>query len=193
MLDPIALLKNDRARARDARDPWANLCVLATVDADHNPQARVVVLRDVEHRFAVFVNGTSPKCTELQRSQHQSVLLYLASLAVQYRLRVTLESVPTAIVHASWLERPRIPKVMDWLYEQVQPQSAPLDSRQHLMDHYAHVDEGLAENATAPPNAIGYYLTIDRIDRLELSGDRPHSRTLFRQIASAWHATTLVP
>jgi pyridoxamine 5'-phosphate oxidase len=193
MQDPVALLRNDRARARDAGDAWANLCVLATVDADRNPQARVVVLRDIERRFAVFINGTSPKCAELQRSKRQAALVYLASLAVQYRLDVRLEPVPAEIVRSSWLERPRIPKVMDWLYERIQPQSTPLESRQHLMDHYAAVDESLAENVTAPPNALGYYLVIDRIDRLELSGDRPHSRTAFKHTASGWHTTTLVP
>jgi pyridoxamine 5'-phosphate oxidase len=193
MQDPVVLLRSDRARAREAGDPWANLCVLATVDADHDPQARVVVLRDIERRFAVFVNGTSPKCAELPCSEHQVVLVYLASLAVQYRLRVALEPVPTTIVHASWLERPRIPKVMDWLYEQVQPQSTALASRQRLMDHYGEVDESLADNATAPPNALGYYLIVDRVDRLELSGDRPHSRTLFQQTPSGWRTTTLVP
>jgi len=193
MQDPVALLRSDRARAREARDPWANLCVLATVDADNIPQARVVVLREIEHRLAVFVNGTSPKCAEMQRSTHQAVLLYLASLAIQYRLRVAFEPVPTAIVHTSWLERPRIPKVMDWLYEHVQAQSTPLESRQQLLDHFGHVDEHLSDDATAPPNAVGFYLSIDRIDRLELSGDRPHSRTVFEQTPTGWHTTTLVP
>ena len=193
MQDPLALLRSDRARAREARDPWANLCVLATVDVDNTPQARVVVLRDIEQRLAVFVNGTSPKCAELRRSEHQAVLLYLSSLAIQYRLRVALEPVPSATVHASWLERPRIPKVMDWLYEYVQAQSTPLESRQHLLDHYRNVDERLPANVTAPSNAVGFYLSIDRIDRLELSGDRPHTRSVFERTAKGWHATTLVP
>jgi pyridoxamine 5'-phosphate oxidase len=193
MQDPITLLRNDRARARDAGDAWASLCVLATVDADRVPQARVVVLRDIDERFAVFVNGTSPKCIEMEESAHQTVLVYLASLAVQYRLAVTLEPVPAAIVRASWLERPRIPKVMDWLYERVQRQSTPLASRQHLMDHYATIDSQLPEDVTAPPNALGYYLIAERVDRLELAGDRPHSRSAFERYAGGWRTSTLVP
>lgn len=193
MEDPIAQLRNDRARARDAGDAWASLCVLATVDAARVPQARVVVLRDIDERLAVFVNGTSPKCIEIEESVHQTVLVYLASLAVQYRLTVTLDPVPAAIVRASWLERPRIPKVMDWLYERVQGQSTPLESRRHLMDHYATIDGELSEDVSAPPNALGFYLAAERIDRLELAGDRPHSRTAFERRAGGWHASTLVP
>ena len=114
MSDPIAQIANDRNRAREARDPWANLCVLATVDELGTPQARVLVLRDLHERLAIFVNATSPKNRQLQRGSRHSVLVYLASLGVQYRLTVRLEDVASDVVHRNWRERPRIPKVMDW-------------------------------------------------------------------------------
>ena len=137
MFDPLTLLADDRKRARVAGDPWANLCVLATIDAQQIPQARVVVLRDLEQRFAVFINGTSPKYAQLGLSRRHAVLVYLASLGVQYRLTVSFEPVPAALVRKSWLDRPRIPKVMDWLYEQFQPQSSAVPSRDDLVERYA--------------------------------------------------------
>jgi pyridoxamine 5'-phosphate oxidase len=193
MNDPLTLLADDRTRARDAGDPWANLCVVATVDAEHNPQARVVVLRDLDRRFAIFINGTSPKHQQLALSQRHAVLVYLASVGVQYRLTVLYEAVPQAIVHASWSERPRIPKVMDWMYEHYRPQSSPIDSRGVLMDQFADLDRQLADDVSAPARALGYYLNVEQVERLELAGDRPHARVRYQRATSGWRATTLIP
>lgn len=193
MIDPLALFANDRSRARGAADPWANLCVLSTVDAAGNPQARVVVLREIEQRLAVFVNGTSPKHQQLSNSTRHAVLVYFASLGVQYRLTVMFEAVPGAIVRKSWLERPRIPKVMDWLYEQGRAQSSEVDSREVIVDSYAELDESLPKSVEAPSQAVGYYLVIEQIERLELAGDRIHSRQRYRRVGSRWQSKELVP
>ena len=193
MHDPLALLTDDRRKARAANDPWANLCVLATVDARHEPQARVVVLRDLEQRFAVFINGTSPKHSELGLSARHTVLVYLSSLGVQYRLMVSFERVPSTIVHASWLERPRIPKVMDWLYESFQVQSSEVPSRDFLVERYEELDTRLPKSVEAPSHALGYYLVADEVERLELHGDRIHARRHYRRVGLVWHAAERVP
>ena len=116
MADPIALLMHDRALAQEEADPWVNLCVLATIADDGGPEARVLVLRDIDGALGVFVNGTSPKVRELDNSREATVLTYLASIGVQYRLRAELTPMPGHVVHDSWHLRPDIPKVMDWVY-----------------------------------------------------------------------------
>lgn len=193
MNDPLTLLADDRTRARDTNDPWANLCILATIDAQQNPQVRVVVLRDVERRFAIFINSTSPKHHELALSRRHAVLVYFATLGVQYRLTVLLEAVPATIVHASWAERPRIPKVMDWLYEHFRPQTAEVASRDEFLDRYADLDRQLPKDVSAPATAVGYYLIVEQAERLELAGDRPHSRVRYRRNGAVWQAVQLIP
>lgn len=193
MIDPLALLANDRNRARGAADPWANLCVLSTVDPAGNPQSRVVVLRDIEQRLAVFINGTSPKHAQLPNSNHHAVLVYFASLGVQYRLTVVFESVPDTIVRKSWLERPRIPKVMDWLYEQGRAQSSEVDSREIIVDRFKELDGTLPGSVDAPSQAVGYYLLVEQVERLELAGDRIHSRQRYRRMGSRWQHKELIP
>jgi pyridoxamine 5'-phosphate oxidase len=191
--DPLRLLADDRKKARAAADPWANLCVLSTIDSSGNPQGRVVVLRELERRLAIFVNGTSPKHAQLPNSQRHAVLAYFASLGVQYRLTVSLEPVPTTIVRRSWLERPRIPKVMDWLYERLHSQSSEVASREYIDNRYAELDDSLPKSVEAPPHALGYYLVVEQIERLELAGDRIHSRQRYRSDGSHWHASELIP
>ena len=46
--DPVALLREDRARAVERGDPMANLCVLADDGRPGEPEARTMVLRDLE-------------------------------------------------------------------------------------------------------------------------------------------------
>ena len=193
MNDPLALLADDRKKARAANDPWASLCVLATVDAVGEPQARVLILRDVDARLAVFVNGTSPKHTELQFSPRYAVLVFLASLGIQYRLSVVFEPVPSEIVRHSWLDRPRIPKVMDWLYERVEPQSSPVASRDYLSQRFTELDAQLPPAVEAPPLALGYYLNVERLERLELANDRVHSRRRFERRDLTWTESVLIP
>ena len=187
MADPIAWLKADRAAAQAAADPNASLCVLATVD-DGEPQARVLVLRDVDSRLAVFLNASSPKHRQIGQSETVAVVVYLPSVAVQYRLACRLEAIPAATVGASWQLRPDIPKRLDWLYAR-HPQSSPVPSRAELA--------GLLGGPTpeaAPATALGYYLLPAAADRLHL--DQPdgiHDRRRFTVVAGAWQEEVLVP
>ncbi len=193
MIDPLSLLADDRRKARAANDPWANLCALATVDAIGDPQARVLVLRDLDARLALFFNGTSPKQAEVQLATRHAVLVFLASLACStacpwYSSRCRLRSSV-----ASWLDRPRIPKVMDWLYERHQPQSSVAPSRDHLDRRFAELHAELPATVEAPPNAVGYYINVERLERLELANDRVHSRQRFERNGDEWIASELIP
>ena len=187
MADPIAWLKTDRTAAQAADDPNASVCVLATID-DGEPQARVLVLREVESRLAVFLNASSPKHRQLSQSKTVAAVVYLPSVAVQYRVTCKLEAIPAAIVQASWQLRPAVPKRLDWLYER-HPQSSPVPSRGELAELL-----GGPTPATAPATALGYYLLPAAVDRLHL--DQPdgiHDRRRFTVVAGAWHEEVLVP
>jgi len=191
--DPVALLREDRARAVERADPMATLCVVATVDAGE-PEARTMVLRDLEPAlsgppsFGLFVNGTSPKFREFHQSSTVVVVVYLPSLAVQYRLRCSLEQLPEGLVRVSWQLRPPIPKRMDWLYED-RPQSSVIDSREALVD----LLHG-GEPTSAPKSAIGFKLVAESVERLDLNTeDGIHDRRRYAFDGQSWHEEVLVP
>ncbi len=187
MADPIALLHADRAAARAANDPNANACVLATVEGGE-PQARVLVLRDVDARLGVFLNGSSPKHGQIGQSETVAAVVYLPSRAVQYRLTCRLEAIPAATVRASWELRPPIPKRLDWLYER-HPQGSAVPSRARLVELLNAPSPG-----TAPATALGYYLLPTAVDRLHLEQpDGIHDRRRFTLVGGAWREEVLVP
>ena len=208
--DPVARLREDRARAAERADPMANLCVLATVDAGE-PAARTMVLRDLgDFRtgaadgqsaeapgpsglgrppgFGLFVNSTSPKVREFRQSSTVVIVVYLPSLSVQYRLRCSLDPLPEALVRASWQLRPPIPKRMDWLYED-RPQSSCIDSRGALIDRLAG-----SEPAAAPASAVGFALVAKTVERLDLdTPDGIHDRRRYTFTGRDWREEVLVP
>ncbi len=189
MTDPLASLAVDRERARELQDPCAGLCTLANVDAAGYPDARTLVLRELEGRLAVFVNATSPKFTALGRV---SVVVWLPSLNLQYRLRAETSAVPSELVAESWQFRPDAPKRMDWLYALRQPQSSEIADRATLLETLEALP--LPDPLVAPDSAQGLYLEVAEVDRLDLNqANGVHDRRRYWLNGGRWHEAVLVP
>ncbi|MEM9620421.1 MAG: pyridoxamine 5'-phosphate oxidase family protein [Pseudomonadota bacterium] len=190
MRHPLDLFADDRARARAAEDPMAHLCTVANTDAEGQPQLRTLVLRDVDDRLALFINATSPKWPSLQAGF--AVMTYWPSVQIQYRLQVTAEPLAAETVHASWLQRPPAPQRMDWFYQQVQPQSSVINSREALLANLLKVE--VPAPLKAPNNARGVLLNIAELERLDLNQpDGVHLRERFIWNDDQWQQTVLVP
>ena len=166
---------------------------MATVDGAA-PEARVLVLRDLEPvsgeaaPLGLFMNRNSPKYREIQNSATVAIVVYLPSLAVQYRMRCALEPLPASLVHDSWRLRPSIPKRMDWLYQK-HPQSTSVVSRRDLLD----LLDG-PEPETAPDSAIGFRLAAKVVERLDLNAPGGvHDRRRYFLDGARWRQEVLVP
>ncbi len=189
-MDPLVNIAEDRARARVANDPMAALCVLATVGAGGYPQARTLVLRDLNERLALFMNATSPKFQQLDAGA--SICMYMPSIQVQYRAQVDLVPIDPALIAESWQLRPRMPKVLDWFYTHRQVQSSTVSSREALQAAIAEFP--LPEPLIAPDTARGFYLELHDIERLDLAQpDGLHNRNRWVKNESRWVLSTLLP
>lgn len=188
--DPLGLLRDDRAKAASLHDPLCNRCFLATVNDYGNPEIRTLVIRDIEGRMGVFVNGSSPKCQQLENSTSVSIMMYFESIAVQYRIQTQLSPIESVLVHEMWLNRPDVSKKLDYLYETF-PQSSQLDNRERLLGSL----EGMALPQSAPSTAMGFYFDpMQSIERLLLDqSDGLHVRTFFERHRSSWREQQLVP
>ncbi len=188
-VDPLARLHIDRAEARSRQDPCANVCTVANVDEHGRPQARVLVLRDIEDELAIFVNTTSPKWSCLD---DVNVVVWLPSISVQYRLTCTTSPIAETSVHESWHLRDDPPKRMDWYYTTVQAQSSRVGDRDYLLASLAALK--LPEPLVAPSTAQGLFLRASFIDRLDLGQPNGvHDRRCFEWAHDAWQESVLVP
>lgn len=190
--DPLELLRTDRSRALDARDPCASLCTVASVDAQGHPRARTLVLREVAGRFALFGNRTSPKWPQLELGASVAIVVWLPTLNLQYRLQCTTHPVPAEAVHASWQLRPVVPKRLDWFYTHRQAQGTPLPHRSALVDGLERLT--LPDPLVAPDTAAGLFVEPFTIDRLDLAQpDGIHDRRHYERRPDGWFETVLVP
>lgn len=198
--DALEQFKLDRQRARDAGDSMANLCVVAN-STTHNasntpsdtvnlPELRTLVLRDVEGQLAVFINALSPKWPHLQ--ENCSLLTYWPTVQLQFRMQVTTSPVPDEIVRDSWQLRPDATKRMDWFYERDTRQSQSIDNRDTLVNRAQTLD--LPDPLQAPESAKGLLLSIQRLERLDLTQTNGiHDRKCWERTTDGWQQTTLVP
>ncbi len=188
--DPLALLSHDRLQARRTDDPLVDRCVLGTVDRSGHAALRTLVLREIDERLALFYNRTSTKHVELMNQSHRgSLLIFLPSVGVQYRLESRFEEIPREVIEEHWQLKPDAAKRMDSIYER-HPQST-------VIDDFAAFETLFA--ATAPPrksprNGGGVFVVPDVIERLELHTDpQMHDRRVFSRNGDGWRVHQLVP
>lgn len=189
MSDPIARFAADRAAAREAKDPMAAVCVLATVDENGMPQARTLVLRDIPEGLAIYINASSPKWQQSQECV--AIQVWWPSVQIQYRIQARCEALPAQHIAESWQLRPDVPKQMDWLYQQ-RPQSSEVNDRDELLNLLQNTKPPAP--LVAPGGARGLLLLPERIDRLDLNqANGVHDRTRYVLDAGRWLEQTLIP
>lgn len=193
-LSPRAWLDADRQRAREARDPNAALCWLASLDELGRPRVRTLVLRDLGEQLALFVNATSAKWPQLQRDQSHELALWLPSQQCQWRLLAQLRPLPASVIAEHWPHRPRSSQVLDHLYEHRWGQSAPLPSSQAFAEQHAALDAQLSSTLTPPPSVRALALELTELERLQLTpAPALHERLHFRLRDGAWEQSPLTP
>ena len=187
--DPLLRFQEDRREARDAKDPMAAVCVLATVDEDGLPQARTLVLRDIAEGLAIYINASSPKWQQVKGVI--ALQTWWPSLQVQYRMRARCEELPETHIAESWQLRPDMPKHLDWLYEQI-AQGSAVEDREDLL---VQLDKApRPDPLVAPPNARGLLLLPQVIERLDLNQTNGvHERRRYTVRTDKWAVETLIP
>lgn len=189
MSDPVARFAADRAAAREAKDPMAAVCVLATVDENGMPQARTLVLRDIPEGLAIYINASSPKWQQSQ--ERVAIQVWWPSVQIQYRIQARCEALPALHIAESWQLRPDVPKQMDWLYQQ-RPQSSEVNDRDELLNLLQNAQ--LPAPLVAPEGARGLLLLPETIERLDLNrSNGVHDRTRYVLDAGRWLEHTLIP
>jgi len=179
------------ATAAEPRDPTA--MTLATVDADGQPNARMVLLKGVDERgFVFYTNTESPKGRELDGHPVAALVFHWKSSNRQVRVRGAVERVTAQEADAYFASRPKQAQIGAWASKQ----SSPLESRLAFEKAVAVVTAryGLGP-VPRPPFWVGYRITPSVMEFLHDRPYRLHDRIEFRRTApdSGWTKTRLYP
>ena len=190
--NPITIIRRWMAEAEAAEVNDPNAIALSTVDADGLPNARMVLLKEIEpDGFVFYTNYESAKAAELDSAGKAAFVMHWKSLHRQVRVRglVTKEDGPQA--DAYYKSRSLQSRLGAWASRQ----SRPLASRAALMAEVAKVTARHGTDPDRPPFWGGYRITPLEIELWADGAFRLHDRFRWtrKKQADPWVKTRLNP
>lgn len=190
-VEPIGLFVDwlADARAHEVNDP--NAMTLSTVDADGWPDARLVLLKDVDARgFTFYSNRESAKGLELAANPVAALTFHWKSLRRQVRVRGRVEPVTPQEADAYFASRARESRIGAWASDQ----SRPLDDRATLEAAVVRETARFEGQDVPRPERWTGWRVVPR--SVEFWRDRPfrlHDRLRFDREGDGWAKTRLWP
>lgn len=178
------------AEASEPNDP--NAIALSTVDADGLPNARMVLLKDIEDSaFVFYTNYESQKAQELDQAGKAAFVLHWKSLRRQIRVRGIIEKEEGPKADAYYASRSLKSRLGAW----ASAQSRPLSSRASLMAEVAKITAQKGTNPDRPPFWGGYRITPLEIEFWADGAFRLHDRFRWTraEVTSEWAINRLNP
>lgn len=190
--DPFVIARAWLAEAEGAEPNDANAIALATVDADGLPNARMVLLKEIEDdAFVFYTNYGSAKAAEIDQAGKAAFVMHWKSLRRQIRVRglVTREEGPQA--DAYYASRSLKSRLGAWASDQ----SQPLSSRTALMAKVAKVTAEHGPNPARPPFWGGYRIKPLEIEFWADGAFRLHDRFRWTRdsVEGPWQVDRLNP
>jgi pyridoxamine 5'-phosphate oxidase len=188
--DPIAQFAAWLAVA-EREAPLPEAMTLATVDADGEPDARMVLLKGVDvDGFRFFTNYESAKGAQLESGGGVALVVYWRELDRQVRVRGTVERLGAAESDAYFATRSRDSQLGAW----ASPQSQALESREGLDDRVREAEARFGEGYVPRPAHWGGYLVRPRtIEFWQGQVGRLHDRFRYARGGDGWTIERLAP
>lgn len=164
-----------RARSSDLQEPTA--MTLATASADGRPQARTVLLKQVDlDGFVFYTNHNSRKGQALTANPYAALLFFWPPLMHQIKVEGAVKVVDDAEADAYWVTRPRESQVGAWASKQ----SEPLASREAFEERMQMIrDQYDGADIPRPPHWSGFRVIPDRIEFWREGEFRQHERDCY--------------
>lgn len=178
-----------RALAQNIED--ANAMILATVDGNNRPSARVLLLKGLDDGgFTFFTNYNSHKGQQLAHNPFASMVFYWNQLHQQIRIQGKVEKVAEQTSTAYFQTRPIGSQYGAW----ASPQSQVIPNRKLLEANVAELKTKYAKGSVPRPEHWGgYKLIADRIEFWQGRPNRLHDRFLYTLENGTWKKERLAP
>jgi pyridoxamine 5'-phosphate oxidase len=190
--DPIVQFEHWFRDACDAGRMDPNAMALSTVDADHRPASRTVLLKYFDAAgFVFFTNLESTKAEHIAVNANVALLFFWRELGRQVSVRGTAARVPTGETLKYFATRPRGSQIGAW----VSTQSSIISSRSLLEAKFEEIRQKFRDKEVPLPSFWGGY----RVAPVEMEfwqgrENRLHDRFLYtRQDDDRWRIDRLAP
>ncbi len=196
--DPFAIAQDwlDAAGEGELNDP--NAIALATVDASGMPNARMVLLKEIEGQgapsggaFVFYTNYDSAKAVEVEQAGKAAFVMHWKSLRRQVRVRGIVEREDGPQADEYYASRSLKSRLGAWASQQ----SRPLSSRSALMAEVAKVTATKGTNPPRPSFWGGFRIIPNEIEFWADGKFRLHDRFVWRRAdrKENWKITRLNP
>ncbi len=195
--DPFAIAQAWMAEAEAVEPNDANAIALSTVDPDGMPNARMVLLKEIEApgagqgAFVFYTNYGSAKGREIEATGKAAFVMHWKSLRRQIRVRGVTEREDGAQADAYYASRSLKSRLGAWASDQ----SRPLSGRTALMAEVAKVAAEHGANPARPPFWGGFRIKPLEIEFWADGAFRLHDRFQWRRktVSDAWDVKRLNP
>lgn len=190
--DPFAIARRwlAEAEATEVNDP--NAIALSTVDSDGLPNARMVLLKEIEDdAFVFYTNYESAKAQEIEQAGKAAFVMHWKSLRRQIRVRGTVTREAGDKADAYFASRSLKSRLGAWASKQ----SQPLPSRATLLAEVAKVTAIHGTSPARPSFWGGYRINPVQIEFWADGAFRLHDRFVWRRISQSgmWDIQRLNP
>lgn len=178
------------ARQRDPDD--YNAMTLSTVDEEGHPDARIVLLRDVDREgtgFLFYTNYRSAKGKQLSGNPAAALTFFWPSLERQLRVRGRVEPLLPEESDRYFYSRPRPSRIGAWASQQ----SEEIEGRAALEAARAHMETQFPDDVPRPEHWGGYRLVADVVEFWQGRPGRLHDRIRHARQGDGWTQVRLQP
>ncbi|MFD1341813.1 pyridoxamine 5'-phosphate oxidase [Litorisediminicola beolgyonensis] len=190
--DPFEIARAWLAEAETSEINDPNAIALSTVGEDGLPNARMVLLKEIEaDAFVFYTNYGSVKAGEIDQAGKAAFVMHWKSLRRQIRVRGLTEREDGPQADAYYKSRSLKSRLGAWASDQ----SKPLSSRAALMAEVAKVTAQQGTNPERPPFWGGYRIRPLEIEFWADGAFRLHDRFRWsrQKVADAWTVMRLNP
>ncbi|HEX3780623.1 MAG TPA: pyridoxal 5'-phosphate synthase [Pseudonocardiaceae bacterium] len=171
--------------------PEPHAMVLSTSDASGHPDARALILKDVDERGWWFAGSSaSPKGTQLAEVPAAALTFYWPTLGRQIRVRGSVEAAGPAESARDFLARAPGGRAEALVGRQSEPLADPADLRAAFEAAKARVD---AEPESVAPGWTRYVVVPSEVQFFQGDRQRRHVRLRYQRTGDGWTHTLLWP
>ena len=188
--DPFTMFDRWMREALESGLYEPNAMVVATVDPDGQPAARMVLLKGVSpDGFVFFTNTGSRKGSELAANPRCGLLFPWHPLERQVRVDGVAEPLSEQAVAQYFASRPRPSRLGAWASRQ----SSVVRGRDELVEAYAAAETRFPDEVPVPDQWGGYLVRPEAVEFWQGRPGRMHDRLVYRRTEQGWRTERLAP